>query len=106
MPSLYFSINGIQSQNDIDLQGDWLVLSVSVENPRGCRTAYCKKLLITKAQKNIATLFKKMNKKMTFTNGQTYNVQLIFCSFNQLVAGKIFNHLSNTSAILLDFVEQ
>jgi hypothetical protein len=71
--------------------GDRFVLSISIAYPVGCITDGCKNKFNTKIQHDIDTVYSKITLVTKFTDNEIYNVQLIFCSFDPVLPGKIID---------------
>ena len=79
----------VQCQTGITLIGDFFLTSISIKNPRECITSGCNKTFITTMKKHIESLYPKIVLTITFTNGQTTNVTLTFCSYEKPITGKV-----------------
>jgi len=57
-----------------------LAVAVTMKYQPGCNTTYCRQQFLSNVYSNIGTNHHNINIPITFTNGQTLNVELIFCS--------------------------
>jgi hypothetical protein len=79
--SYRYSVNVRKCQGDTGTTGNLFVIAFTFGDQPGCRTASCRQQFLTNFYSNIETIYRNINLPITFTNGQTLNVELIFCSF-------------------------
>jgi hypothetical protein len=89
----YLRINSTQCLHDANSTGDWLTLSLSIKFTDECRTPYCQEAFIVTVQEKISNLYYNIKLSIKFTDGQTIDVKLSLCSYEQVSTGKAFNHL-------------
>jgi hypothetical protein len=79
--SCRYSVNVRKCQEDTGTTGNLFVIAFTFGDQPECRTASCRQQFLANVYSNIETIYRNINLTITFTNGQTINVELIFCSF-------------------------
>lgn len=83
-----FRTNNIRYRRNEILTGDPLLVSLSIVNPPDCISTNCVKNFTSEVINTIAYTYQYIELPMTFTNGQSINVQLKFSSDQQSAKGK------------------
>jgi hypothetical protein len=73
--------------------GDMLDLSLAIDYPRGCTSVDCRDKFDDKIEDVFDDVYSKLQLPITFTNNQTLNVQMNFCSIKRTPKGKPFAHI-------------
>jgi hypothetical protein len=91
-----YSVNVRKCQGDTGTTGNLFVIAFTFEDQPECRTASCRQQFLANVYSNIETIYRNINLPITFTSGQTLNVELIFCSFSLGDIGKQFDFSQNS----------
>ena len=83
-----YRLNGRECQISTDTTGNMFVIAFTVRDQFECRTVSCRQQSFTNAYSNIETSSRHISLPITFTNGQTRDVDLILCSFGSSHNGK------------------
>ncbi len=79
--------NIIQCRRKTTIIGDVFIVTMFYEFPIGCSTAACQHREAKRVYKRIKTDNNEITISITFTNGQTIVVGLLFCSFDPFATG-------------------
>lgn len=86
--SCHCSLDVRKCQGDTGTTGNLFVVAFSLGNQSGCHTVSCRRQILADVYSHTETIHRNMNNlPILFTNGQTVNVDLIFCSFGLVNIG-------------------
>jgi hypothetical protein len=72
-----------------------LDLSLAIDYPRGCVSDDCKDKFDDKIEDVFDDVYSKIQLQIAFTNNETLNVPMTFCSIKRTPKGKTFAHINS-----------